>query len=444
MMGTKGITRLGVGLYLLGVGTIIFNGVRPFLLIPLSDWFFFAAIGLMALIGIWNRQRVSEWMPFHLFWIPALLILAGGLLSSPGAVQPGNSVMVSLKVAFLFSIWMGAGIAVARRELMGRWVLVAFIAGAVFTSIVAIWDFLTGMNIGPSFYLLDPAVSGLDPLGYQTTQHRFCGTMGQPNQLGELTAVAFPIALHMAWVQWENREGWIKKLAGSGASILILWANLLTGSVAGLLGLGIGAMSLVIARIIRDGRVRYWLTRALILIGAAVAILLLTIWTKPDIGFADRITANFSRALFVSGPDRWNVNLEAITRIAAKPWIGYGMDQGNVNPNTIQLVTSTGVHNTILEAWLGGGILAFLGVILLYGQTIRLALLGFKAAIHKTGSPYLLGLAASIAGWICIDMTQPSIYLRYTWITVAVLSGLLTADRSPSSQGGMDRVAEQG
>jgi O-antigen ligase len=141
---------------------------------------------------------------------------------------------------------------------------------------------------------------------------------------------------------------------------------------------------------------------------------------------------NLQRASDFTGPSRFNLDVEAVGQILENPWIGYGMDQGaSVGADLSQLVTSNGVHNTLIRSWLAGGILAFIGILLAYLLALKQAftvVVGFMK--KQLTQPYALGLAASVIAWVIVDMAQPSLYLRFTWVTVPLLYGLSTVTLS--------------
>jgi MFS family permease len=175
----------------------------------------------------------------------------------------------------------------------------------------------------------------------------------------------------------------------------------------------------------------YW-GIGLLAIGIAALSLYMIGVLIPENDFSQWIEKNVNRTLQVTGPSRWEVMRESLTLISASPILGYGMDQGTLRLPSSKWLTSDGVHNTILQTWLGGGILAFCGVILVYGIALRRAFQTMVMQARGTGKLHTMGLAASVFGWFLIDMTQPSIYLRYTWITVALLIGLLlVSDEQP-------------
>ncbi|MGQ0568865.1 MAG: hypothetical protein ACT4P5_04925, partial [Armatimonadota bacterium] len=94
-----------------------------------------------------------------------------------------------------------------------------------------------------------------------------------------------------------------------------------------------------------------------------------------------------------------------------------------------QLVTSVTIHNTVLQSWVAGGVVTFVGVALLYWRTLRLTVGAVVGYANGRGAWEILGLSASIIGWLLIDMVQPHIYHRYTWLTVALLYGLTRQSR---------------
>jgi hypothetical protein len=50
-----------------------------------------------------------------------------------------------------------------------------------------------------------------------------------------------------------------------------------------------------------------------------------------------------------------------------------------------------------------------------------------------------VALAASVLGWVVFDQTQPHLYHRYTWLTIALLFGMgymMPQRRRPRSSAG--------
>ena len=418
-------------LFMLGTLTLVLNGLRPFNLgIPLSDILYLLALVFLVFDGMGREEPSSQWMPLHFYWLPALAILLGGLLSSINSASPLISIFVTLKISYLFSLWMSMIIAMVRTKGGVENAIAALIVGVVFTSAVAVLDSLTGMALGPRIYGLDPKLSGLDPLLYSQTSGRLSGTLGHPNHLGQITAVALPIICDRAMVFLGEKRAGYRGLMLVAAAILVFWANLLSGSISGLIGATVG-MTIVVGLRIRRNNYHFRILRLFLLGAGAVLVVGLFIeLKKPDSGgLSYWLATNVQRVITITGPGRISLVHDALEEIARNPIVGYGMDQGTFGANPSSAVLAIGIHNTILQGWLGGGLLTFIGVLLVYSKTMHMALRALIEQLRQPSTSYTLGLAASIVGWVLIDMTSPSISIRWTWLTVGLLYGTMIKER---------------
>jgi len=137
---------------------------------------------------------------------------------------------------------------------------------------------------------------------------------------------------------------------------------------------------------------------------------------------------NFDRALEVTGPTRLMLVNESWALIAHSPVIGYGMDQGDAKLVRSFWLSEFSVHNAMLKMWVGGGVFAFLGSLVAYGYGFRLAISQSSLFLRGQGEWHRMALAASMVGWMLIDMIQPTAFNRFSWISVAMLYGLSATD----------------
>jgi len=296
------------GLFLLGTATLILNTVRPFgVNLSIPDALYLFALYVLILEGLGARQRVDDWMPFHPLWVPSLLVLVGGVLSSVAAVQPGVSVVITVKQWFVFSIWTSMGIVMARRGQVGN-VVTALTTGALFTSSIAIWDFVFGARVGP-------AISGEPFLRWG----RYSGTMGHPNELGYITAVVAPLILDRILGRATAGEG--TPVASSvlwGAFGVLVLANILAGSVTGYLGLVSSFMVVIVGHIARAYLVSD--LRPLVkVIGLSLIGLVLVSLAVVRAGIPEILTVRnaLDRMMYITGPHRLSLAQEALAYIAS-------------------------------------------------------------------------------------------------------------------------------
>src|SRR5581483_2027134 len=137
-----------------------------------------------------------------------------------------------------------------------------------------------------------------------------------------------------------------------------------SGSNAGFGSSLISLGALLLFVFLRGGsRRRFELVGVLIVAGVALALYLLVPGHLTAV--SQFISANLSRGAAITGPSRLVVIFQGVEAMADNPFIGFGMDQtatgGLVDA---QRVTSIGIHNVIVAGWVGGGLLALLGLVL--------------------------------------------------------------------------------
>src|SRR5207253_7581745 len=106
------------------------------------------------------------------------------------------------------------------------------------------------------------------------------------------------------------------------------------------------------------------------------------------------------------------------------PVTGYGME--NVGTSPTQTI-GFDLHNTILQSWVAGGVLAFLGTVWLYATVL---IGGWRAA--RKGDPLTLALFAACVAFVMMDMFHPHLYMRFKWFAAALLIATLHSSRRSS------------
>lgn len=400
-------------LYLLGTLTLVLNLVRPLPIdLGIPDLFLLAALSFLCLDGLARERKLGEWMSPHPLWSPAMLFVFGGLLSSFRAARPETSIAVVIKTWFVLTLWVSMGMVMVRRGRL-RQVLAAFLIGVTFTSVIAISDSFTGAGLGG-------AISGrtADFWG------RMDGSMGHPNELGFIASVAVPLFAGLLLHEWYSRRRLLHLGLCSFGLVAALWADFLSGSAAGWLSVSIS--SLVLAWVwVRRASTRGRLLLAVGLILTLVAVRPLAL-AQDARGYVPSawLEWNLQRIMTTTGPGRIGLLGEAIRQIGESPIVGAGMDQvGTGGLTSAELVTSVSIHNTIITSWVAGGVFAWAGLLWIYVVCLRTVL----EVLRRSGKPtdwIAVALAASVLGWIVFDQTQPHLYHRYTWLTVALLFGM--------------------
>jgi hypothetical protein len=399
--------------YLLGTLAMVLNLVRPLPIdLSIGDLFLLVALAFLCLEGLARERKLREWMPPHPLWIPAMLFVFGGLLSSFRAARPEISIAVVIKTWFVLTLWVSMGMVMVRRGRL-RQVLAAFLIGVTFTSVIAVLDSFTGADLGG-------AISGRTANFWG----RMDGTMGHPNELGFITSVAVPLFAGSLLHEWYSRRRLLPMGLCSFGLVAALWADFLSGSGAGWLSVCVS--SLVIGWV--------WFSRTstrgrlLLAVGLVLALVVggRLVLAQDVRGYSSSIWLewNLERIIATTGPGRIGLLGEAIQQISESAIVGAGMDQvGTGGLTSAELVTSVSIHNTIITSWVAGGVFAWVGLMWIYIVCLRTVL----EVMRRSGKPtdwIAVALAASVLGWIVFDQTQPHLYHRYTWLTVALLFGM--------------------
>lgn len=398
--------------YLIGIFCLIVPTVRmPFADVGISDVFIFLALGVWVIEYLRHRGQDGWGIPMHILWVPAVLILVGGLLSSFNAARPGTSVSITLKTVFVVSLWVSASIVMVRRgDLLLT--LTVFLTAVGTSGIVALVDRWVGTSFGDT-------ISGNRVIFY----NRSNGTFGHPNELGYITSVALPLALGLFLRAARAKRSWwvVGALGGAIAlyALTLFYSGSVTGWVSAVVSTGVvGSIAFLRATTLR----RLAVICGLLLVAGAGIWFFSEPTRQAQLEFL--LDFNLYRAATLTGPGRTKLLAEAFAIIEQNPFVGAGMDQtGTGNLDGSELVTNDLIHNTLMGGWLSGGLLVFVGLAICY-------LVAFVTAVRALWWGFwhedwlLVGLGACVFGWILFDQTQPNLYHRYTWLTLAWMFGL--------------------
>ncbi len=399
-------------LYLLGIFTLIFVAVEiPSVHVSVHELFLFGATAVWLFEYVLHQGRAGWSFPVHPFWIAGLLVLLGGLVSMPGAVSPLGGLVVTVKTVFVLTLWISMTMVMVRRggfwQIM--WVLVAALA---VEAAIVLSDRVTGYDLGGR-------ISGRSFFWWGRSD----GTLTYPNELAFFTSTGLPLLLGMIFYEFENRQrAWAIGLLGmvlAGTALTVYFSGSNAGFGSSLISLG----ALLLFVFLRGGnRRRFELVGLLAVAGVALALYLLV--PERLTAVSQFLSANLSRGAAITGPSRLLVMLQGVEAMADNPFIGFGMDQtGTGGLVDAQRVTSVGIHNVIVAGWVGGGILALIGLVLGYGFALLTALNALWRGSYRRDW-MVVALGACTLGWIFFDQTQPSLHHRTSWFVVALLYGL--------------------
>ncbi len=381
--------------YYAGLLFLPFTIIRPLLGYTLSDWFFVAAFTLTAAGILLAKQRDQvPSLPHPFLWGLALYVI-GGLLSSAGALLPGQSVVVVVRAVWLIGGWLWLSIIVLQRPRQVQRALMIWVASAAIAGIAAIAQFLLGDVI---------------PGAAITYGRRMTGVTAHPNEIGAICAAALVPALYCA--VYVGR-GFRMTLISWGAFAAVIAGLLLSSSVGSVIGATVGIIFWVAVVRIPP--------RLLVLGGCAIAGALWFMQVQEAVGVPSLVERFASTTGPVGDPNatlwgRVDTYHSALARIAMNPLVGVGMDP-------VSQLTTTGyeVHNLALASWYEAGIVGFAGVLIL------LAASGFVCfqTIRRARSSHEWFLAVSLtASFITVQayaLSSPILLQRYAWVPVALL-----------------------
>jgi O-antigen ligase len=105
------------------------------------------------------------------------------------------------------------------------------------------------------------------------------------------------------------------------------------------------------------------------------------------------------------------------------PFMGYGYDISqhreelpvNVSGNPI------GIHNVFLLFFLGGGMFGVIGSVLIYLKAVLTAISAMRIWSHEYSDSLLLMLSVSVMNFIFIELVQPHMHIRISWLLFSLL-----------------------
>ena len=395
-----------------GILVVCLTEFRPVAAIPgnLSDTLFLSALALSGIGWLFGLRAstlrvflegVREVSPF--LW-GGLALALGGAIASLGSAAPAVSWGVTLKYLVTFCLWLpwmafAAGRILSLARMHGLYLLaLGFASTATMSDVLLGTRFGIWLVSGDKRIVLDVIRSG-----------RYGGPLGHPNTLGYVTALGFGLCLHYA-ISAPTR---FQRLAAVVGLMLHAAAVLVSGSRSALITMAVAWMivTALAPRRMTGRLVGLPILCVLAVWGISAAPLIRAVLpVNPAARIAESVSSNTE---FTADQSR-KADLQAARDLLERdPFTGYGME--NVGTELAPTVGFT-LHDTILQSWMAGGLLAAIGAVWLYGATL---LLGWRAIRLK--HPLAPGLVAAAVGFILMDLVQPHFYARFKWLTAIML-----------------------
>jgi O-antigen ligase len=108
----------------------------------------------------------------------------------------------------------------------------------------------------------------------------------------------------------------------------------------------------------------------------------------------------------------------ALHRIARNPVVGVGLQTYGIR-NGHRLP-----HNIFIGVWYQTGLVGLLGIVFVLASLARTSWLTIIHASEKSERQLAIGLGASIAAFLVFLMSEPQLFIRYGWITAALMLAL--------------------
>lgn len=408
-------SRLFSSLFGAAVLTIGLTEYRPALggLGNLSDCLFLAAF------LIWLASSFPSLEPASIarglknrnvrgFLLGGALLVVGGALASVGSDKAALSWSMTLKYALTFCVWLPWVTYVLERHVSLKRIQLLYLIGLTVVAAATMADVTVGTRFG--LWLVSTPPEG----AFEDLVHlRYAGPAGHVTTLGYITAIGILLAFSYIGARNSRRES----IIGACSFVLCGGALLVSGSRAAMLGIAAGWVIILALGERADMR------RILLLTGSSVALLLLVSRVDPLKSFVpvdpvQRLEESLApRRDFEADWQRRRDLTSATVLLLHDPVTGYGMD--NVGTSPSQSI-GFNLHNTILQSWIAGGLLAGLGAVWLYWIVLSAGWTARRYVDHGA-----LVLFAACVAFVTMDMVHPHFYMRFKWFAAALLMATL-------------------
>lgn len=376
--------------------------------ITYSDLFLVAAAVLAAFVR-WDRSSILGNSRVKIYFGCGIVLFYLGFLLALTQGDPLRFLLVSFQYAFCFFLlpYLLSRVAQISPNAMPRGARM-LLWGLALTSFIGLLGY---------FLFYEQFIA----LNLIATNGRFQGLVDNPNRFSALITVTIPLLFGLRALRM------LSQTALMVISICYLAGLVVASSFGGLLSAA-ATLAVIAVFSFKPGPA----FKGLVAIGVVGAILIAS-FGVPEV-FERRVLSKFEQDSVDSSKlgsldERVAVAEEAMGRIAQNPVIGAGLD------NYLER-SSFGhtVHNTMLLVWAEGGIVAFLGLLVIGLMPLASYLILTRGRVTRTG------LAVSLGFTISLFMTMQvfaHLYSRAWFVPYFMtiwLIGQLAARRTPAPQ----------
>ena len=326
---------------------------------------------------------------------------AAVLLSSYQSSSLTESLLVGVRLLYVFSIWQWCVRRVITDEVRLERLVNAFLCGAAMSSLVAVAQIVAHVEIPGSLVIFG----------------RASGLQGHPNGQGGVLAVALPMALALCF---RPRRRMLSSVV-VGCSVVGL---ILSGSVTGMLSAVVGVIVVVL-----NGKKKFLKLFLLTVTGLLVGLVVQNLErifpgaASPLKRIADTTGNGVGDSTLTS---RLLTDQFAWAHIRADPF-------GSVGLAGLDGVTYDGqtlTHNLLLLSWYQGGPLLAVAVVI-----TACAAIAASIQTSRRSSPAISAmLSAGVVAALVFAMTGPVLYDRWFWFPLLV--AIATASRARAESEG--------
>jgi O-antigen/teichoic acid export membrane protein/O-antigen ligase len=398
--------RLARWLYYAGLALIGVLTLRPVGSVTLSDWFFFFSLATVCASLAVTGARVYIRLP-SLLMAGALIFVIGSTLSTFDSDSILGSNAVLIRMIYITVIWFWLGTMVLQKLEHLRLAIVVWVVSAAFCGSGAIIQLLGG-DVIP---------------GAEIHWGRLTGFTQNVNDLGGVTSAAFVPAL-MVLVSLAKTP---LRMLGAGVLLSLVAAGLLlSGSVGSIIAASVAAA-------VWFGAHRTRVSRLVAL--AAITVAAITIYTTQ---ISEQTPSSIERITHLGSgsPDDPNLTLDdriqtyraAINRVEQNPIVGVGLNRDTT-------AASEWVHNIFLGTWYTTGLLGLVGMTLIFVASGRAAWWSMLSARSVEERGLALALSGSFIAFLVFVMSEPALFIRYGWVSVALVCTLRAIQTTPLHAG---------